>query len=169
MSQLAILFSLVLAPAAVVPSRQVSPAVADTNEQTTVVRACVEKGTHGSVANLKQVEVVTAGRDVSEPRRLIYWFDKNLVDFPSQTGRVVEITATITEILEGNAELRAPDGVFGEARVGAAVKATAVGTAGSAAAQPAGTPGAAATDVEDLPTTVIKAAVTRLRTVGSCR
>ena len=140
MSQLAILFSLVLAPAAVVPSQQVSPAAADTNEQTAVVRACVEKGTHGSVANLKQVEVVTAGRDVSEPRRLIYWFDKNLVDFPSQTGRVVEITAT-----------------------------TAVGTAGSAAAQPAGTPGAAATDVEDLPTTVIKAAVTRLRTVGSCR
>jgi hypothetical protein len=156
----------------------VAPAVAQTPQpqptlkgNTVTLRACVQPGTHGSVAVLRRVEVVTPGRAIDTPR-VMYWFARNLDDFRTNTGNEVEIVGTISEVLTGPVELKATDGVFAEvqapadrqtASVDPGVKA--VGTAGTSAKAPDAT----SAGVDDLPMTVVKADVTKMRMLGHCR
>jgi len=125
---------------------------------TITLRACVQPGTHGSPGNLSDPEVISGGAQASS--RAMYWFYKNLEEFRLYTGSQVEIVGTVAEVLQEPVELKATDGVFAEVTVpaenpSAASGARAVGTAG------AGAP--------DSPTTVIKAEVTKVKTLGRCR
>jgi len=135
---------------------------------TVTLRACVDQGTHGSIAALRQVEVV-APRTAIESPRVMYWFAKNLDDFRLHTGNQVEIVGTISDVLTDPVELKATDGVFAE------VQPAAVGQTASAdpGGQAVGTAGASANSssagVDDPPKTVVKADVTRIRMLGSCR
>lgn len=165
----AVFASLVLVAPVVAQTAQPQP---NLKGNTVTLRACVQPGTHGSVAVLRQVEVVGPGRALESPR-VMYWFAKNLEDFRTNTGNEVEIVGTISEVLTGPVELKATDGVFAE------VQAPAGGQTASATAgvQPVGTTGtsanasdpASSAGVDDLPMTVVKADVTKMRMLGHCR
>lgn len=156
-------------PAVVLSVVLVAPAVAQSQQpsgnRTLTLRACVQQGTHGSLGNLSQAEVVAPGVPAG-PHRMIYWFNKNLDGFKDHAGHLVEITGTIAEVLEGTPELKATDGVFAEIQAPEAAVATS-GQAADKAAAAAGGSGAA--EVEEPPTTVVKAAVVSLKNVGACR
>ncbi len=161
--------SLVLVVPVVAQTPQPQPTV---KGNTVTLRACVQPGTHGSIAALRQVEVVTPGRAIESPR-VMYWFARNLDDFVTNTGNQVEIVGTISEVLTGPVELKATDGVFAEVRTPAGRQTAsadpgvqAVGTAGTAANASDATSSAG---VDDLPVTVVKADVTRMRMLGHCR
>jgi hypothetical protein len=157
----------------------VAPAVAQTPQSlaslkgnTVTLRACVQQGTHGSVATLRQVEVVKPAGAIESPR-VMYWFARNLDDFRTNTGNEVEIIGTISDVLTEPIELKATDGVFAEVHTPAGGRTAssapgvqAVGTAGTAANAP---DAASSPDVDDLPATVVKADVTKMRMVGHCR
>jgi hypothetical protein len=156
----------------VVPVVAQTPPLAPLKGNTVTLRACVDQGTHGSIAALRQVEVVGPRTAIGSPR-VMYWFVKNLDDFRLHTGNQVEIVGTISDVLTEPVELKATDGVFAEvqpAAVGQAASADpgvpAVGTAGRSANASAI---ASSAGVDDLPKTVVKADVTRIRMVGSCR
>ena len=161
--------SLVLVVPVVAQTPQPQPAV---KGDTVTLRACVQQGTHGSIATLRQVEVVTPGRALESPR-VMYWFARNLDDFRTNTGSQVEIVGTISEVLTGPVELKATDGVFAEVQAPAGGQTAsadpgvrAVGTAGSSANA---SDAASSAGVDDLPVTVVKADVTRMRMLGHCR
>jgi hypothetical protein len=162
----AVVASLVLVAPAVAQTPQ-SPASLKGN--TVTLRGCVQQGTHGSVATLRHVEVVKPAGAIESPR-VMYWFARNLDDFRTNTGNEVEIVGTISDVLTEPIELKATDGVFAEVHTpptaSAAPGVQAVGTAGTVGNAPdaASSPG-----VDDLPATVVKADVTKMRMVGHCR
>src|SRR5947207_12748654 len=129
----AMFLSLVLVAPAAAQSQQPAQPVAGAADRTVVLRACVEQGTHGSVANLSQTVVISPGRAVDNPHRFMYWFNKNVEEVRNQIGHLGEISGTIAEVLTGSPELRATDGVFAQARISPAGNLAAVGTTGSAA------------------------------------
>lgn len=157
----------------------VAPLVAQTPQplatlkgNTVTLRACVHQGTHGSIAALRQVEVVSPRTAIESPR-VMYWFARNLDDFRVNTGNEVEIVGTISDVLTDPVELKATDGVFAEVRApegrqtaSANPGAQAVGTAGTAATAP---DVASPAGVDDLPMTVVKTDVTKIRMLGHCR
>ena len=146
----------------------------ESKPQAVTLRACVQQGTHGSIGNLNQIEAIAPG-DFAEGRTVLYWFHKNVAAFKDHVGRLVEIDATVEQVIEGPVELKATDGVFAEiqmptasALASANTVPRAVGTSGraDAAAATAGSPDVAAPDA---PPIVVKAEVSRLRMVGTCR
>jgi hypothetical protein len=139
--------SLVLVPSLAAAQTQPSPTL---KGNTVTLRACVQQGTHGSVAALRQVRVVAPAGAIASPR-VMYWFAKNLDGFRTYTGNEVEIVGTVSDVLTGPLELKATDGVFAEVQ------------------PPAGEPTPVGTTGTDLPTTVVKADVTKLRMLGHCR
>src|SRR5690349_1449333 len=113
----AMFLSLVLVAPAAAQSQQAAQPGSGATDRTLVLRACVEQGTHGSVANLSQTVVVTPGHAVDKPGRFIYWFNKNVEGFRDQPGHLVEISGTVGEVLTTSPELKATDGVFAEAQI----------------------------------------------------
>src|ERR1700739_385838 len=91
--------SIVLVAPAVAQSQQTADSKSnkDLKGQTITIRACVQPGTHGSPGNLSQVGVAKDSTP-AEPRRVIYWFYKNLNGFKDHPGQLVEITGTVTEV-----------------------------------------------------------------------
>src|SRR2546422_9985592 len=132
----AVVASLVLvAPAVAQPPQS----LASLKGNTVTLRACVQQGTHGSVATLRQVEVVKPAGAIESPR-VMYWFARNLDDFRTNTGNEVEIVGTISDVLTEPIELKATDGVFAEVHTPATASPApgvqAVGTAGTVANAP---------------------------------
>jgi hypothetical protein len=166
--------SVVLVAPVVAHSQQPSDAAADKSRSLTL-RACVQQGTHGSPGNLHQIEVIAPGSVVGGPQRVVYWFFKNVDGFKDHPGHLVEITGTVAEVIKGAPELKATDGVFAEIQLptsGAAPAAKPVGSdvavAGNQAEKAVATSGSAAA-TDEVPTTVLKAAVSSLKMLGSCR
>lgn len=133
------------------------------------IRACIQQGTHGSVANLSDAEVVapTVGH---ASRRTLYWFSQNLDRFTDHVGQKVEISATVSEIIDEARQFQATDGVFAEVEPkspGSDPKP--VATTGSPAPpeRPIATSGVG-DEAVDHPV-VVKATVNGLRMVGLCR
>src|SRR5207244_4878117 len=83
--------SLVLVVPVVAQTPQPQPAV---KGDTVTLRACVQQGTHGSIATLRQVEVVTPGGTIESPR-VMYWFARYLDVFLRNSCITVEIARTI--------------------------------------------------------------------------
>lgn len=130
------------------------------------LRACIQQGTHGSVANLSEAEVV-APTLLHASRRTLYWFDQNLAGFKDHVGQKVEISATVTAVLDETREFQATDGVFAEveSKANGAPKPVAVTGSPAPPDRPVGTSGE---DAPDHPV-VVKATVNGLRMVGICR
>jgi hypothetical protein len=172
----ALFASVVLVAPVVAQSGQAPPLAVGS---TVRLRACVDQGNHGSVGNLRQIEVVAAPGAGRDPRHVMYWFAKNLEGFRTYAGSRVEIAGTVAELIQGAMELKATDGVFAEvhapagdpavdaAAVVAAVDPSpgvaAVGTAGSGAVA------AVASDSAAPAMTIVKTDVTSLRTLGPCQ
>lgn len=181
MNWIALVLSVVLVAPAVAQSPQPSDSKnnksgKDRKGETVILRACVLPGTHGSMANLSQV--VAKDSSPAEPRRIIYWFYKNLNGFKDHhPGQLVEITGTVTEVLDESPELKATDGIFAEIQftagnvtASAITASDAVGPSGSTSAKPVATAGiSGGAETDNLPTRVVKAEVNNLRTVGNCR
>src|SRR5216110_1637845 len=153
----ALFASLVLVVPVVAQTPQSQPTV---KGNTVTLRACVQQGTHGSIATLRQVEVVTPGGTIESPR-VMYWFARNLDDFLTNTGNQVEIVGTISEVFTGPVDLKATDGVFAEVRTPAGPQTAsadpavqAVGTVGTSVNA---SDAASSAGVDDLPLTVVKA------------
>lgn len=147
-----------------------TPTVAQTPQSTLItIRACISQGTHGSLANLSDTEVIAAGHAaLDRPTR--YWFDQNLAGFAERIGQRVEIAAAPTAVIDEPRELQATDGVFADVDARARnAQPSAVGAAGTSgpADAPVGTSGAGEA-VPDHPV-IVKATVSGLRLIGSCR
>lgn len=132
------------------------------------IRACVQQGTHGSVANLSEAEAVapTVGR---ASRRTLYWFSQNVDRFKEHVGQKVEISATMIEIIDDARQFLATDGVFAEVEPkpsGAELKPVAITGSHAPPDRPVAT-GGGDEGVEH--PVVIKATVNGLRMVGFCR
>ncbi|MBM3770544.1 MAG: hypothetical protein FJW27_04495 [Acidimicrobiia bacterium] len=131
------------------------------------IRACVQQGTHGSVANLSDAEAVapTVGHAT---RRTLYWFSRDVDRFKNHVGQKVEVLATVIEIIDEAREFQATDGVFAEVEPkpsGVELKPVAVTGSPAPAERSVGTSG---DEVVEHPV-VVKATVTGLRMVGFCR
>lgn len=148
-----------------------TPTVAQTPPLTGpfAIRACVQQGTHGSLANLSDAEAVAppAGQG---SRRTLYWFNQNLDRFKDHVGQQVEISATATEIIDEAREFQATDGVFADVepkQSGVELKPIAITGSPAPPERPVGTTGREEESVEH--PVVVKATVNGLRTVGICR
>jgi hypothetical protein len=156
------LVSLVL----VAPAVAQSPSAPNTLKGKQIgIRACVQQGTHGSMGNLTNVAALDTSARPDTANRVMYWFHKNLDGFRDHVGQTVEITGTVTDVLDSAPELRATDGVFAQLEPQApAPVATSGTTRDSADAKPAD-----AADAGDAPALIVKAEVNGIRMLGLCR
>jgi len=177
MNWAALFLSVGLVAPVVARAQQPSPNTAnkESKQQAVTLRACVQQGTHGSIGNLSQIEAIAPG-NFAEGRTVLYWFHKNVAAFKDQVGRLVEIDAVVAEVIEGPLELKATDGVFAEIQVASASALAsansvprAVGTSGNAPDVAVATAGAADAAESEAAPIVVKAEVSRLRMVGTCR
>ena len=176
MNWAALFLSVGLVAPVVARAQQPSPNTAnkESKQQAVTLRACVQQGTHGSIGNLSQIEAIAPG-NFAEGRTVLYWFHKNVAAFKDQVGRLVEIDAVVAEVIEGPLELKATDGVFAEIQVPSASALAsnsvprAVGTSGNAPDVAVATAGAADAAEPEASPIVVKAEVSRLRMVGTCR
>lgn len=147
-----------------------TPTVAQTPPIATpfAIRACIQQGTHGSVANLSEAEIV-APTPLHASRRTLYWFAQNLAGFKDHVGQKVEISATVNAVLDEARQFQATDGVFAEVEVKSQTVDDPKPVVATGSPAPLDRP--VATSGEDAPDhpVVMKATVTGLRMVGLCR
>ncbi|MGE3508436.1 MAG: hypothetical protein AB7N65_06085 [Vicinamibacterales bacterium] len=131
------------------------------------IQACVQQGTHGSLANLSHAKAVVPGHRQSH-RRTLYWFDQNLAGFADRIGQEIEITAELAEVIDEPRTLQSTDGVFAEVQPAPdASPAAAAAALGGAADVPIGTSGT--DDATPEHPVIVKARVNSMRLIGSCR